>query len=237
MIKIAVCDDNLDIANFIKKTIQHINKENFSCDVYQSGKELIRNLQTVQFPYNVYFMDIQMPRQSGIETAAMIRSSDRDALIIFITDYNEYVFDVFEVLPFRFLQKPVSAETLTRTIKDAAAQIHLYGQIFFFRIGRETYQMPCREIIYFESAGRKVTLRTKRQSYEFYDKISNIAVRIDNGIFCRIHTSYLINLEFVRSIKHTEIFLEDGTILPISKKYHNAVRQAHLAFLERRCGI
>lgn len=236
MIRIAICDDNTSLANSIENNILSIADEKLSCDVYQSGTELIKHLQAGEAAYNIYFMDIEMPQQNGIETAFTIRKNDKDALIIFITDYKEYVYDVFEVLPFRFLSKPVSIEDLRRVLTDALGHIRLSGQIFFFHIGRGIYQLHYREILFFEGAGRKVTIKIAEQSFEIYDKISNIVKRLDNSLFQQTHASYIVNMAFIRSVKNADIVLQDGTVLPISKKYSHKVRQAYLLFLERRCG-
>lgn len=237
MIRIAICDDNITLANAIENDILGIAGEGLSCDVYQSGEELAGRLDNGEPPYHIYFMDIEMPRKNGIETALRIRKNDRDALIIFITDYKEYVYDVFEALPFRFLQKPITAEDLRRVLTDAIGQIRRSGQIFFFQAGHGKYQLHYREIYCFEGAGRKVIIRAAKQSYEIYQKISDIITQLDNSMFCRIHASFIVNMEWIRCVKSTEIVLQDGAALPVSKKYRSEIKQAHLAFLERRCGI
>lgn len=103
-----------------------------SSDVFLSGGDLLRCLQSGSH-YNIYLLDIEMPGQNGIEIASVIREQDRDAIIIFITDHKEYVYEVFEVLPFRFLRKPVTAQKLSRILLDAAEHIQVSKRLFFFR--------------------------------------------------------------------------------------------------------
>lgn len=237
MIRIAVCDDDINLANAIEGDILRMDEKTLSCEVYQSGVELMRHLQGGEAEYHIYFMDIELPQQNGIETAAMIRKQDKDALIIFITDHKEYVYDVFEVLPFRFLRKPVSAQDIRRVLADAIEHLQRSEQIFFFQAGHEKYQLYCREILFFEGKGRKVIIHTKKQSYEVYDKVSDIMSRLDHSLFCRIHASYIVNMEYIRSVKSEAVGLQDGTCLPVSKRYRQDVKQTHLAFLERRCGL
>lgn len=237
MIRIAICDDNIDLANSIENDINSAMGEELSCDVFYSGTELITLLERGEKPYHIYLLDIEMPQLNGIEAASLIRKSDQDALILFLTGHKEYVYDVFEVLPFRFLKKTAAFDELRRAIDDALDHIRLAGQIYFFQIGRETYQLHYREIISMEGSGRKVIIRTARQDYEPYGKITDIIEQLDKNCFCRTHASYIVNMNYIHSVKNTEIILQDGTHLPISKKYRNEVKQAHLAFLERRCGL
>ncbi|TDL57088.1 response regulator transcription factor [Paenibacillus dendritiformis] len=165
-----------------------------------------------------------MPGQNGIEIASVIRKQDRNAIIIFITDHKEYVYEVFEVLPFRFLRKPVTAPKLSHILLDAAEHIKMSKQLFFFQIGHYKYQLRCSDILYFEGAGRKVVIHANQDTYQFYGKIADILPQLDTNLFCRIHASILVNMEYIRSIKKMAILLQNETQLPISKRYLNEVK-------------
>ncbi|BFH69747.1 MAG: LytTR family DNA-binding domain-containing protein [Paenibacillus dendritiformis] len=232
---VAICDDDINVANLIEDILSNMCVMEFSSDVFLSGGDLLRCLQSGSH-YNIYLLDIEMPGQNGIEIASVIREQDRDAIIIFITDHKEYVYEVFEVLPFRFLRKPVTAQKLSRILLDAAEHIQVSKQLFFFQIGHDKYQLRCSDILYFEGAGRKVVIHANQDTYEFYGKIADILPQLDTNLFCRIHASILVNMEYIRSIKKMAILLQNETQLPISKRYLNVVKQAHLSFIERRCG-
>lgn len=232
---VAICDDDINVANLIDDILSNMFVMEFSSDVFLSGGDLLRCLQSGSH-YNIYLLDIEMPGQNGIEIASVIREQDRDAIIIFITDHKEYVYEVFEVLPFRFLRKPVTAPKLSRILLDAAEHIQVSKRLFFFQIGHDKYQLRCSDILYFEGAGRKVVINANQDTYEFYGKIADILPQLDTNLFCRIHASILVNMEYIRSIKKMAILLQNETQLPISKRYLNVVKQAHLSFIERRCG-
>jgi len=236
MIRVAICDDNLNIANSIENVVMDMDIKGLSCDVFSSGVELIKHLQSDQISYNIYLMDIELPLQNGISTASIIRKNDKNALIIFITDYKDYVYEVFEVLPFRFLQKPVSSDELSHVMMDSIEHIRRAGQIFFFQIGHEKYQLHYHAIIYFEGAARKVIIHTARGTYEIYGKIADIIVRLDKSLFCQTHASYIVNMDYIHSIKKTDVILQDDIPIPISKKHQNEIKGAYLSFIERRCG-
>lgn len=233
---IAVCDDELNIVNTIEDSIKKMPIEGLSCDVFLDGKELIEHIKKGNISYNIYLLDIEMPKKNGIATATAIRENDKDALIVFITDHKEYVYEIFEVLPFRFLRKPVSFDNLSCVLLDAVEHIRMAGQIFFFQIGHDKYQLHYHEIIYFEGAGRKVVIHTATNTYEIYEKTIDILSRLDKNLFCQAHASYIVNMDYIRSIQKVDIILQNGTLLPISKKYRNEVKQAHLSFIGRRCG-
>jgi DNA-binding LytR/AlgR family response regulator len=237
MIRIAICDDNINLANSTENDISNIGKEKLSCDVFLSGVELIKYLESNQERFNIYLMDIEMPLQNGIETAAYIRKADRNALIIFITSHKEYVYEVFEVLPFRFLSKPVQFDSLKKVLQDAIEHIHNENKIFFFQIGHEKRQLPYREIIYFEGAGRKVRVHYTNGIAEYYGQISKVMPILDMNLFTQIHASYIVNMEYIRALQQDEIELAEGIKLPISRKYQVSLKHAHISFLKRRGGL
>ena len=237
MIKIAVCDDNREASSAIEHFLEKAPVSDMCCDVYSDGKHLTDYLRKNSDSYNIYFLDIEMPGLDGIRTASEIRTRDKNAVIVFITDYKDYVYEVFEVLPFRFLPKPVTEAKFLQTLNEALAHLQLTGRLFFFRIGYEKYQLPYQEIVCFESAGRKVILHSKKGEYEFYAKLSELEAQTDKNVFSRIHASYIVNLEHIRSIRQGEVLMEDQSVLPVSKKYRKEIKQSHFDFIERRCGL
>lgn len=237
MIKLAICDDDLSVCHGIEEMVGQMGIDNLSTDVFGSGLELLNDVVTNKERYNIYLLDIEMPGISGIQTAADLRSQDRDALIIFATNHKEYVYEVFEVLPFRFVCKPVQAEALHTILQDAVKHILRENQFFFFHIGHEKRQIPYREILYFEGAGRKVRIHSTDGVFAYYGKISEVAGQLDQTLFAQIHGSYLLNMEYLRALRHDEAVLTQELILPVSRKYHSALRKNHAIFLKQRGGL
>ncbi|MGM1049990.1 MAG: LytR/AlgR family response regulator transcription factor [Bacillota bacterium] len=237
MIKLAICDDDISVCNSIEDMICKMELGNLSLDVFGSGAELMDYMNTNEERFNIYLLDIEMPHTSGIETAACIRKADRDALIVFVTSHKEYVYEVFKVLPFRFLCKPVQFDALKVVLQDAVEHIRRENQIFFFQIGHEKRQLPYREISYFEGAGRKVRIHSIGGTVEYYERISKVADTLDANLFTQIHASYIVNMECIRVIRQDEVELAGGVKLPVSRKYQIVLKQDHISFLKRRGGF
>ena len=106
MLSIAICEDNVPVQSQLENYIYELFS---SCpvEIFSSGEELLSSLEGKERGFSIYLMDISLPGISGIETAASIRARDPYALILYITDYREYVYQVFETLPYRFILKPV----------------------------------------------------------------------------------------------------------------------------------
>lgn len=234
--RIAICDDDYSVCNFIEDYIQNLKQKDIEFDVFTSGNDLLRYLENNDTSYQIYFMDIEMGGHNGIETAALIRKRDRNALIIFMTQHKEYVYKVFEVLPFRFLVKPVCTENLTAVFNDALRHLQTIKQIFTFTQDRSTIQVFLDEIMYLESVGRKINIVTTSKSYLIYGKLYEAYNRLDKILFVQIHASFIVNMEYITVIKDSEIIMKNNVTLTISKKYRNEVKEQYFKYLEWRCG-
>jgi len=234
--RIAICDDDSSVCDFIEDYIRKLKQKDIDFDVFTSGNELLRYLKNDNTSYQIYFMDIEMDGHNGIETAALIRAKDKNALIIFMTQHRDYVYKVFEVLPFRFLVKPVCTENIMAVFNDALLHLRTVKQIFTFTQDRATSQVFLDEIMYFENIGRKIKIVAVDKSYLFYGKMHEVYSRLDKILFVQIHTSYVVNMEYISIIKDSTITMKDNETLPISKKFRNEVKEQYFNYLEWRCG-
>ena len=233
--RIAVCEDNNIVAAFMEDYIASMEAENIEYEIFTSGDDLIHYMEQENVTFNILFMDIEMPGRNGIETSVYVREKDKNAIIIFITDHKEYVYKVFDVLPFRFLIKPVTREALNLVMKKAFEHFNLTKQVFFFKQNKTQLQVAFDEIIYFEGNLRKVRLVTTGGEYDFYGKISEVVKKLDGNLFLQIHNSYIVNMDQIRKISESVVLLKSGTTLPISKKYREYVRQKHIQYMAWRC--
>ena len=200
MVTIGICEDSLPVQAQIENYISEI-LDNCPLEVFSNGEELLDYLSDRKQRFSLYFMDISLPGISGIETAAAIREKDPYALIIYITDYKEYVYQVFETLPYRFITKPVKKEVFQKALTDAINYLTDRGELFCFHIDRDQYQIPFQEIVYFESRLRRLMLHTVNETYSFYGKLNEITKSLNPLLFVRTHVSYLVNMEYIHSME------------------------------------
>lgn len=233
MIRIAVCEDSIPVQAQIE---DHISEILTDCpvEIFSSGEGLLSFLSREKRRFSLYLMDISLPGISGIETAAAIRERDPYALIIYITDYKEYVYEVFETLPYRFITKPIDKDIFHKAISDAVNYITDRGELFHFHVDRVQYQIPFQEIIYFESNLRRVTLHTGKEAFSFYGRLRDLSEHLNPMLFVRTHASYLVNMEYIRSIRDAEVLLSTGEHIPVSRKYRPSVRDKHLEYMKWR---
>lgn len=235
MFKIAICDDEIKIAHELESAIQQMPFNNIETEVFLSGSELLEHY-TFDGVYNIVLLDIEMPSLNGIETAMKIRGIDSNVILIFVTAYREYVYQIFESLPFRFLEKPLSYEKIFEVIKDALYYVKDTKTYFFFKKGTTVYQLPTKEILYFEAANRKVKIYAASSEEVYYGKFKKVMEQLNQNYFLQIHTSYIVNMDYISSFNEKSVILSNHILLPVSLKYRENAHLEHLKFIERRCG-
>lgn len=121
MIHIAICDDDRKYAEEIESMVKECCGEaDGLChgEIYEGSAELMEEIGKGEY-FDIFLLDIEMPGMGGMELAAKIRDILPQTIIIFITSYEKYVFQSFEVQPYRFIPKKRVADMLPNAIKDA----------------------------------------------------------------------------------------------------------------------
>ncbi len=235
MIKIAVCDDEKNSRSYLTALIK---KQNIECSVreYASAAEYRSDGKR----YDLLFLDIELGSSSagadGIELARQIRSTDSagQPLIIFVTGYEQYVYDAFDVGAFQYLLKPVDERKFAEVFGRAAGQI-LSGtepceRKLTVRHAGEEKVIPLCDIYYIESRNHNIVLCTKSERLECYGKIGVMEEELQ-GQFYRIHRGYLLNLSYVERYDRTEVSVTNGEKLLLSRYKYEGFVQAYLNYI------
>mgnify|MGYP000028972545 CR=1 FL=1 len=209
MITCAMCDDELPFAEQLRSFVMAYAKKRrveLQAETFASAEELLEEIENGA-GFEILFLDIEMRKMDGIELGKKLRERSYQTLIIYVSGYDQYMRQLFEAEPFRFLSKPLKQEELENVLDKA-----------FERISRD--------IVYLESNKRKIIVHTVRGEYEYYHKLDEeeeelLAISAD---FVRIHKAYLVNMEHVEAFQYEKLALRDGTILSISEAHRANVR-------------
>lgn len=184
---------------------------------------------------DIIYFDIEMRRMNGIDTAKSIRKVDRDVVLIYVSSYETYFMQLFEVEPFRFIKKPINECEFNAIIQLAYERIIEKDSYFEYKYNKSVGKVLVRKIKYFESVGRIINIHAEDISYRYYGKLDEVELRLSqNKIpFLRIHKSFYVNFHFVDKITFSKLFLSDGTILQISQDRQNFIRKKYLDILGR----
>ena len=222
MIGIAVCDDDKFATSEIEDKIYAISKKinlRVEIDVFFDGQTFIDYMLVHNKRYDIAFIDIEMNGKDGIEAAKQIRTFDKEMLIIYVTNYESYALDAFEVSTFRFITKPVEDAQFEKYYLSAIREIIKVPVSFRFQFKKIHYKVRIDDIIYFQSEKRITYINCRTKMHKCYEKLNTIErIMTDCGvIFFRIHQSFLINPRYIEMYMYDTIQLIDGTVLSVSE--------------------
>ena len=234
MLEIAICDDDAIILKTLGKYFGKLNDATIKYDIYNSADTLYRYVEEQGTVYDVFILDIEMQGMNGLELAQKIREKDSNCLIIFLTNYSQYVFSVFEVITFDFLRKPLEYSEFENLIKKIKRYFNITKGVFVFSYRKNSFSIPFEEIYYIEKSGRRAYLYSKDKEYIFNMTLNEIWKQLDSGAFVAIYPSCIVNLFYVREIVRDELILKTGDNLFVSKIYCQEVKIRHLRFIKEK---
>lgn len=231
MFTIALCDDEdfyLDkYENIISKYFSKTNKV-YEIVKFKTGDSLLLALEDDPKRFEIFILDVVMPRMSGFELASKINELIENANIIFLTTSREFVFDAFEYRPINYLIKTDDDNKISQTLeKVLEKQQKLISNDNFIYSSKTSYlNIPNASITYFEVLHRVITVhRYNMPNDEFYCSFKDLEKIIDDKKFIKIYRSYIVNMQYIYRVFNYQVELKDGTILPISRNLYEVVKK------------
>lgn len=217
MLSIAICDDDPHMRHALKKLVGSFfakNNMDISTMLFSSGEELLRQ----EDPIDILFLDIQMKKTDGMETAKRLRQSGFKGFLIFITVLKEMVFQAFAVQAFDYLLKPVQEDDFEKTMRRLLdCMENAKGKSLLVRIGYESRLVFFDDIVYCEVINRKIYLHLlSSEVVAYYEKIEDLEKKLDTS-FYKCHRSFLIHLKYLKGYKNGTAFMEGGEEIPVSR--------------------
>ncbi|MCD5003689.1 response regulator transcription factor [Enterococcus saccharolyticus] len=240
-LKVAICDDIPIVTSALENYLREYPGCNFECDCINKSEKLTEAIKTTK--YDIYLLDVEMPGKNGLEVAHEIRKNDFDAYIIFITSHINYMKDVFKVHTFDYLLKPVNREKVYQVMDRIFNFIENSSDKFCYTKRNTQIIVALKDIIYFEKQGRYVMIRTKENTDKFIMSTNELLEKLNKN-FIQIHTSYIINLNYLQRVSSETVILfvehkckEEVISLQISRKFRENVREEIVQFMGGKLGV
>jgi len=234
-IKVLIVDDEkLARDSVIEHLKRHKNIEiTGEC---KNGFEAIKMVH--EYKPDLLFLDIQMPKLDGFDVIELL--GEDIPSIIFITAFDEYALKAFEAQAVDYLLKPVKAERFDKSIKKIIGQLSNESATkienlvddnknrnkplnrILIRDGINVTILDPAEVLYIEASDDYVKIHTAKKYWLKSERMNKLANNLDQRIFCRIHRSFIININYIAKIEPYSkdskmVRLKNGKTLPISK--------------------
>ena len=229
-VRIAICDDEeryrIELKTILNKLL--INAD-LNIDTFDDGNILADAFAAS--PYDLVFLDIEMPALDGITLAKKIRARSENVFIVFLTSHIEYALEGYEVNALRYLTKPVDIEKLKEVIRYVQEKQGSSRQIIIKEDGEEIL-IDINDVIYMESMNQKVRIVTAKGEHVIRYNIGDFEEQLKNDGFFRIHRGYLISLSKVKKLSGNDVILDGGETLPVSRSNVKPLKEALYTYVE-----
>lgn len=230
--KIAICDDDRDELFQIHELLEHYASERQTSLIvkeYSSSFELASANET----FHLYLLDVLMPVLNGIDLAKEIRLSDGAADIIFLTSSPEFAVESYTVKASNYLLKPVQKDTLFHALDDIfAKQISDAKSSIIIKTTSGVHKIHLTSLIYVEAVNRKVIYYLNNgehiMSTERFSSVCDSLLK--HSEFMLPHRSYLVNMNYIRTISTADMFLQNGKCIPLAQRRISEIKKLYLAF-------
>lgn len=238
MLKCIAIDDEplalLQLQSYISK-ISFLSLEKAFTNAFEAQEFMSGN------SIDLLFVDINMPDLSGVD---FVRSLTERPMIIFTTAYAEYAVEGFKLDAIDYLLKPFSFADFHRSVSKAHSLHELIHyrktpnanpapeatpkdkEFISIKADYKTSLVRINDIVYLESEGEYVRLHLDdRTTITTLFRLKNMEAALPPETFMRVHRSYIINLQRIKSYVKGRVFLSDSEYVPIGENYREVFQK------------
>lgn len=231
MIRIAIVDDEKIILRSIHKKIENLFCEaGAKFEIYDYTDAVVALKEIEKSSFDILFLDIDMPQISGMEIAKKLRVHEENIDIVFITNKEELVYDAIKFTPFRFIRKYRFENEIEEAVNEFINKFGKNNYMYMFSTPQGKKGVLVTQIKYIEVMSHKLNVHGINESFIANGNLKDIEDMFYDYGFFRIHQSYLVNYRFINLIKHKEVILDNGTILPISRGKYEKIKFDYMRF-------
>jgi DNA-binding LytR/AlgR family response regulator len=186
------------------------------------------------------FLDIRMPRLSGLDLAKILARFAEPPQLVFVTAYDEHAVTAFDLKALDYVMKPVRAERLAEAVRRVEAAVHgreerqpAADETIPVELGGTVRFIQRSDVRYAEAAGDYARLHTNTGSHLVRTALATLEEQWEPAGFIRVHRSYLVSLAHIHELRleggRYEVRLagsrgEPGQVLPVSRRHGRELR-------------
>lgn len=233
-IRALIAEDEAILALTLANMLTKLWPELELCASVENGIAALREAQALQ--PDILFLDIKMPGKTGLEVAQELAEEWPDSqpfpLIVYVTAYDEFALQAFELAASDYLLKPINEERLGKSIKRLQTKLgdkqerpnelekmlaqlrHLLPAtpntgsekmtLIRAAIGNQIRMIPVAEVLYFEATDKYINVVTAEHSSLIRMSLRELIPQLDSAVFWQIHRGSIVNSTYVHSAMRDE---------------------------------
>lgn len=237
MLNIAVCDDDTQYCEAIKKMISDYCEKksvDYQVTTFLSGSDFLLSQDGVK-QFQVIYLDINMDGPNGIEVAEKLRQWCKDIYIVFVTSYIDFTLEGYRVEALRYIMKDYKTlqSGIVESLDAIFQKMHLKSEMKEFCFREGIRKIPLRQIEMVESNLHNlcfiIYVHSVEKKYTMAAKLNDIQEILPDD-FVRIHQSYLVNIRYIKEVSNYQATLWTGKILPVARSKYRNLKERFLIY-------
>ena len=235
MIKIAFCDDDMEVLHQMNELLDRYRverNEDITYAAFQSPFELLTEIEKGIRP-DILFLDVVMPGQNGMDVAKEIRQYDTNMRIIFLTSSPEFAVESYSVGAYFYQLKPIWEESFFRLMDAVLVECEKKKKnSLILRSKDGITRIDLQQLEYCEVLGRKLLFHLENgavlESAWSLDDLAGQLMQYSN--FFRPHRSFLVNMEYIQNISSRSIKMVNDAEIPIPHGKCSEIKNTYMEY-------
>lgn len=228
MIRIAIVDDEQEMLGKVRViTTAYMESKNLVYEVvtYTKSGLLLFDLEDNKL-FDIFLLDIEMPKVTGLDLARSIREYSNNAIIIFITSYIQYAIDSFELSIFRYIPKWLLEKKLPRSLEEAVSLINIGdNKMYTISTSNRFEKILYKDILYIYKESKNSVIRNTNGESRTRKSLKQVFEELAASEFIFIDRGYIVNIVNIMKVENDDIILKNGEKIPMSRSRKQDVIQ------------
>lgn len=235
MIKIAFCDDDMEVLHQMNELLDRYRverNEDITYAAFQSPFELLTEIEKGIRP-DILFLDVVMPGQNGMDVAKEIRQYDTNMKIIFLTSSPEFAVESYSVGAYFYQLKPIWEGSFFRLMDAVLAECEKKKKnSLILRSKDGITRIDLQQLEYCEVLGRKLLFHLENGAVlESAGSLDDLAGQLmQHSNFFRPHRSFLVNMEYIQNISSRSIKMVNDAEIPIPHGKCSEIKNTYMEY-------
>lgn len=242
-LNVKLCDDEkyfLNELNMLVSTSGNDMGYDMKVMPYLDVEELLRDIIEKKEECHILFLDVEMPKMTGMEAAEKLREAGYEGVICFVTSHNCYAYNAYQVAALGYISKPATYDAVKKLIRRACIEV-------FYQIDEEEakkrylevasqgkkFIIDLQKVLYIEKRRNQSIVHMEDGELSCYEPLKDLYTRLNHERFCYAHQGFIVNFDKIKEVCEDRIMFGEGREIPVSRAYQKGLRERHMDMIRR----